>query len=90
MDRKQAINIAKNQVAELNRRNKIDKIEYIVSEPLEYSNFWYFDHKFWVIKPTEERVMIAGAPGFKVDKKTGKCLTCSWEQLSKMKKDGAI
>jgi hypothetical protein len=56
--------------------------EYVVTEPTEYADYWYFDHEFnhKADLPESEWLGFGGAPGYTVSKQTGEVTPISWQE----------
>lgn len=65
---------------------------WVVAEPTEYDEAWYFDHTFapragrW----TNEVPQLAGAPGFLVCKRTQAVQSVSWPELAELPRRDAL
>lgn len=87
MTKEQAIAIARQQVAANNQTIPLpDPYYWIVKEPVEYEQEWYFDHSFdhRQGRLAEEPLLMGGAPGFLISKSTGLVTTLSWGELAEL------
>lgn len=59
---------------------------WVVKEPVEYEEGWYFNHSFdhRQGRLAEEPLLLAGAPGFLISKITGSVTTLSWGELAEL------
>ena len=81
----QILNIAEKHIETLNIENSYsDKMSWITTEPVITSNGYYFEYKFELKNPIEP-ISFGGAPGFIINKKTGKLLDISWQEFNDLK-----
>lgn len=81
----EAIKIASKHIAQRNREHSVFSEAHIgwkVTDPIEHSDFWYFEYEFETL--SNKDVMIAGAPGYAVSKLDGSIRSVSWEEYSKL------
>jgi hypothetical protein len=87
MTKEQAIAIARQLVAAKNQTAPLPAPYYwVVKEPVEYEQGWYFDHCFDHRQGqlAEEPLLLGGAPGFLLSKSTGSVTTLSWGELAEL------
>jgi hypothetical protein len=85
--KEQALAIASQVVAQQNQETSLPAAYYwVVAEPVEYDEVWYFDHTFdhREGRLAEEPLLLGGAPGFIVSKSTGLIKTISWGTLAEL------
>jgi hypothetical protein len=82
MDKISAIHIAVKHIEQRNIDNVVKDIKWIVSEPIEKENGWYFDYKYESL--TDEPIYLGGAPGFMVKKDDSSIKVISWGEYSKL------
>ena len=73
MTKTQAKDIALKHLDEVNTL-QFGAVEFLLTEPREFQGFWYFDYK------VAGDIMLAGAPGFRIDKKTGDIDIVDWTE----------
>ncbi|MBC6697724.1 hypothetical protein [Hymenobacter sp. BT190] len=93
MTKEEAIAIAHGFVSQQNQESPLPTdYQWIVAEPTEYDEAWYFDrtfeHRFGRL--AEEPLAIGGAPGFLVSKSTRLVSTVSWQDFSELPKREAM
>jgi len=66
--------------------------QWIVAEPTQYNEAWYFDHTFEhrFGRLAEEPLFLGGAPGFLVSKSTRLVSTVSWQEFSELPQREAL
>ncbi|WP_348704113.1 hypothetical protein [Tenacibaculum sp. 190524A02b] len=70
----------------MNRNNPYsDKMNWVLSECIEYERGFYFDYKFELINP-EENLVFGGAPGFLIHKTNSLVVDQTWEEYNELKK----
>lgn len=87
MTKEQATAIARQFVAANNQTAPLPVPYYwVVREPIEYEEGWYFDYGFdhRQGRLAEEPLLMGGAPGFLVSKNTGLVTTLSWGELAEL------
>lgn len=85
--KEQAIAIARHVVAAKNQTAPLPAAyHWVVQEPVEYDEGWYFDHSFdhRQGRLDEEPLLMGGAPGFIIWKSTGSVTTVSWGDLAEL------
>lgn len=89
MKKEIAIKIAKEHVNHQNQENSMsDIIKWKVSNPVEFSNYWYFDYECESL--TEDEFNVRGAPGYIITKSDGSLKTLSWQDFQLIQKDNEI
>ncbi|WPP51718.1 hypothetical protein [Catalinimonas niigatensis] len=89
MKKEIAIKIAKEHVNHLNQENSMsDIIKWKISNPVEFSDYWYFDYEFENL--TEDEVNVGGAPGYIITKSDGSLKILSWQEFQMIQKDNEI
>ena len=87
MTKEQALAIARQHVAANNQTAPLpDPYYWIVKEPVEYEQGWYFDYCFGHRQGrlAEEPLLMGGAPGFLISNSTGLVTTLSWGELAEL------
>lgn len=61
---------------------------WVIPEPIEFSEFYYFDYKFKCKKniPEDEWISLCGAPGYSINKKTGQIEIIGWTEYLELSK----
>jgi hypothetical protein len=87
MTKEEALTIAQVHIERINEFEPLHPdYEYVVSEPYEYEEYWYFDHQFRP-KPdviVDPNARFAGPPGYVISKQTGEVKTIAWWQLHEL------
>jgi hypothetical protein len=85
--KEQAIAIARQLVTANNQTAPLPTPYYwVVKEPVEYEQGWYFAHSFehQQGRLAEEPLLLGGGPGFLISKSTGLVTTLSWGELAEL------
>ncbi|MBD0405177.1 hypothetical protein [Flammeovirga sp. EKP202] len=82
----EAIKIANNHIERMNQDNPYsDKMNWVLSQSIEYEKGFYFDYKFDLINH-EENLAFGGAPGFLILKNNSSVVDLSWGELHELNK----